>query len=338
MRAVITGPGKIELADGISHTPGPGDLVIRPDAVGICGTDIELLEGTMAYLTSGFASYPLVPGHEWTGVVTQVGGAVTGFAVGDRVVGECTVGCRACYQCRTGSYHLCQRRTETGVARRDGALTMQLIFPSHAAHCIPGGIAAADAALVEPSAVAYRGLVRCGVDPGDLLAIVGAGTIGLLCGLIARSQGVDDVTVIEVDPSRREFAQSMGFAVGAPDLTRSCPHVIEASGAPAGVSTALRACSDGGNVVLLGLTGAASIPLDVDGLVVRDLAVHGSLGSPGVWPAVIDLLATGRIRPSSLISHEFPLADIGAAFDLARGRESGVRKVMVRPTPEVEHA
>jgi len=330
-RAVLQGPGELVVDADIETSPlGPTDLAVLPDAVGICGTDLELMSGEMTYLANGFASYPIVPGHEWTGIVAEIGSEVGGFAVGDRVVGECSVGCGSCAWCTSGSYHLCPRRTETGIAGRGGALATKFIFPSRAAHRVPLTVSAADAAFAEPIAVAYRALNRLQLRRDDALTVVGAGTIGLLTALLARALGTHDVQIVEIDPVRREFAASLAFLVYSAPRRRT-PRVVEASGTTSGIAVALDACLDGGSVVLLGLTGGETMPVDVDGLVVRDLTVRGSLGSPGVWSEVVDLLADGAIKPSRLVSHEFGLEDVAAAFALARRREPGVRKIIVRP-------
>jgi L-iditol 2-dehydrogenase len=334
--AVLTGPGALELHPAPAPEPGPHDLVVRPDAVGICGTDLELFSGEMTYLASGFARYPIVPGHEWTGVVTATGADVAGFAVGDRVVGEVPIGCGTCALCTSGRYHLCPNRTETGIAGRPGAMTGRMVFPAAAAHLVPVGVNPADAALVEPLSVAYRGFSRAGVQEGEALAVVGAGTIGMLCALTATALGVSDVHLVEVDPDRRRFAASLGLDVSATPRGR-VPRVVEASGTAGGVAAALEACGDGGSVVLLGLTGTATTPVDLDRVVVRDLTVQGSLGSPGIWPEVVALVADGRVRPSVLVSHRFALDEAAAAFALAAGREPGVRKVLVLPNEGPNH-
>jgi threonine dehydrogenase-like Zn-dependent dehydrogenase len=192
---------------------------------------------------------------------------------------------------------------------------------------MPSGVPTRDAALVEPTAVAYRGLIQSGAVAGLSLEIVGAGTIGLLVALVARALQVLDVGLVEIDPARAEFAASLGFSVSA-TARRNVPHVVDATGTSAGASIALGACADGGTVALLGL-GASVSAIDLDAVVVRELQLRGSLGSPGVWPEVIDLLAQGRLTPSLLVSHTFPLHEVEAAFELVTRRPAGVRKVLV---------
>lgn len=329
-QTLLTGPGQLHLAEVSARTPGSTELVIRPDAVGICGTDLELLAGTMAYLADGFARYPLVPGHEWTGIVTAVGAEVAGLSLGDRVVGECSIGCGCCTRCAEGAYHLCPRRRETGIVGQDGALATTLVFPAAAAHRVPKTVPREDAALVEPLAVAYRALRRVGVGPDDALGVVGAGTIGLLCALTARALGVAAVHVLEADPARRRRAAALNLSVVSEPDGR-LPRVVDASGTPAGASAALRLCSEGGTVGLVGLTGSDATAVDLDSIVVRDITLHGCLGSPHVWPDVIELVAQGAVRPSVLVTHRFPLEDVAAAFELAARRDVGLGKILVTP-------
>src|SRR5687768_11377265 len=112
---VISGPGRAEVASVPDRLLGPGDVRIKVLATGCCGTDVELFEGSMPYLTSGMARYPVIPGHEWVGEVCELGPDVQGFSVGDRVVGECSCGCMRCDRCKAGHYHRCLFRTETGI-------------------------------------------------------------------------------------------------------------------------------------------------------------------------------------------------------------------------------
>ncbi|OLT14668.1 hypothetical protein BJF78_17700 [Pseudonocardia sp. CNS-139] len=143
----------------------------------------------------------------------------------------------------------------------------------------------------------------------------------MLCALVARAVGLTDVRLVEVDADRRRFATDLGLDV-TDTLDEQVPRVVEASGSAGGIAAALDACADGGSVVLLGLTGAPTTPVDLDRVVVRDLTVLGSLGSPGVWPEVVALVAEGKVRPSVLVSHRFGLTDVAAAYTLAARREA----------------
>lgn len=328
--ATVVAPGVLEIVVGPRLAPGPDDLVIAPQAVGICGTDLEILSGTMSYISTGLAKYPLVPGHEWSGVVVEVGSNVTGFEVGDIVVGECSIGCGTCDVCNGGQYHLCPTRTETGLLGRDGALSTMLIFPAHSAHKVPPGTDVRDAALIEPLSVAYRALIRAEPVPGEPLAIVGGGTIGILAGMVARALGLGPIHVVERRAGRREFAESLGFSCTREGVSQ-WPLVLEASGTPSGVSTALSMVSPGGTVILCGLSGRPTTPVNTDRLVVDDIRLIGSQGSPDVWPEVIALMVEHSIRAALLVSHEFALDDVARAFEVAASAKAGVQKVLIRP-------
>ena len=131
------GAERLELVERPDPAPVAGQLLIAPSAVGICGTDIEIFEGSLAYFRMGIAEYPIVPGHEWTGVVVDVGEGVTGFSPGDQVVGEVAIGCGVCVRCQAGRSHLCARRTETGIVHMDGAMATRMVFPAAYAHVVP---------------------------------------------------------------------------------------------------------------------------------------------------------------------------------------------------------
>jgi L-iditol 2-dehydrogenase len=330
VRASLIAPNRLAVAPEPVPDALAGQVLIAPDAVGICATDVELYDGTMPYLTNGFAAYPIVPGHEWTGRVVAIGPDVAGFAVGDRVVGECSIGCGTCDRCRAGDYHQCPRRHETGIFGQPGALQQRLVFPAAAAHRMASTVAAADAAMIEPLAIAYRALQRTGAEAGDALTVVGGGTIGLFTALLAQALGMRP-RLVEIDPDRVAFARSLGLEPALDDAAPSL-HVVEASGSHAGRREAVRRCASSGVVVLVGFVGSVG-ELDLDDVVVRDVTLRGSLGSPGVWPAVIRLVESGAVRPSAVVSHQLALADAEEAFRLAAGRRPGVHKILVRPNP-----
>src|SRR3954447_15162792 len=144
MRAIeFHGGERLELVERPDPEPGPGELLIAPAAVGICGTDVEIFDGSMAYFRDGLAAYPIVPGHEWAGEVVEAGAGVEGFAPGDGGGGGVAIGCRHRARCRAGRPHVCARRSETGIVHRDGAMASRLVFPAaHPAARTPGAGAA----------------------------------------------------------------------------------------------------------------------------------------------------------------------------------------------------
>src|SRR3954468_13695985 len=209
MRALeFHGNEQLEIVERSDPSPGEGQLLIEPTAVGICGTDIEVFEGSLAYFRMGIAEYPIVPGHEWTGEVVDVGRDVEGFSPGDRVVGEVAIGCGVCVRCLAGRSHLCARRTETGIVHMDGAMATRMLFPAAFAHRVP--FSARAAALVEPTSVALHA-VRRGRVAGQRVLVVGAGPIGLLVAQCARADGASDIVVSNPRDDRLTLGAALGF-------------------------------------------------------------------------------------------------------------------------------
>jgi L-iditol 2-dehydrogenase len=235
MRAIeFHGGERLEIVERPDPAPGEGELLIEPTAVGICGTDIEVFDGSLAYFRMGIASYPIVPGHEWTGTVVDVGAGVSGFSAGDRVVGEVAIGCGICVRCLAGRRHLCARRTETGIVHMDGAMASRMVFPAAFAHHVE--LEPRAGALVEPTSVALHA-VRRGRVAGQRVLIVGAGPIGLLVAQCARAEGAASVVVTDTREDRLMLAAALGFprATALPDAAlRDDPHAGHAHGVHTG--------------------------------------------------------------------------------------------------------
>jgi threonine dehydrogenase-like Zn-dependent dehydrogenase len=330
MRAlVIAGAGRYALIDHDLPPAGPGDVLLAPLAVGLCATDLELLDGSMVHLRDGRTHLPLVPGHEWVARVQDPGAPDSGFAVGDVVVGECSIGCGDCAVCTSGAYHQCPRRQETGVMNRDGALAQRLRFPARSAHAVPRGVAVEDAVFAEPTAVALRAVLRSGAEPRSRVLVVGGGTLGWLAAAVFLDLLDADVAALEPDAARMQRLVALG--VRAPGAAEVFDVVLEASGSRGGVAAALDRLGPSGRLVVIGLTGAESVPVDLDRVVVNDQVVLGSLGSPGVWAKAMDLLGRGRLRPSTLVTHRYPLEAVGEAVTAMRDRAPGTGKVLVLP-------
>lgn len=344
MRAVvIAAPKRVEFRTFADRLPPPGEVSIRVMATGICGTDLEIFDGTMPYFTAGMARYPVVPGHEWVGEVLACGDGVEGFAVGDRVVGECSVGCMRCPTCKSGHYHRCPNRTETGILNRSGGFAERIEFPALFLHRISKAVPIEAAALIEPSAVAFNGIRVAGVSPQDDVAIFGDGPIGLLLLQMARAFGAKRVTVVGATPHRLALAERLGASAvidiaGGRVVERlneigggSNPAVvIEATGNPAAVNQAVASVAPGGRLVLLGLfAGRKGDGIDLDRIVTGDITLRGALGSPGIWGDVIALVESGRVDPAALVSHKLKLEEFERGIGLVAARSAV--KVVVEP-------
>lgn len=320
--------------------PGPGEVLLKVLATGLCGTDVEIYDGTMAYFVRGMAHYPVTPGHEWVGEVVALGAGVQGFEIGQRAVGECSVGCAACATCLSGNYHQCATRTETGILNRDGGFAEYISFPALYLHPISPAVDLRAAALVEPTAIAYNGVKNAAISPADRLVIHGDGPIGLLVLQVAKAFGAGHITVVGGTPARLDLARQLGAdhvinaletdvvaALSAAGNGHMPNKAIEATGIPAAAANALTAIAPGGTVVLQGLFGGRLLDgFDLDQIVINDLAVKGALGSPGIWPEVIALIESGRVDPLAIVSHTLPLEAFDDGISMVK-RHEGIKIV-----------
>src|SRR3954452_5913135 len=187
MRAlVVHGPYDARVDEVAMPEPGPGELLVRVDRAGICGTDLELFTGQMAYYSKGLTHHPLRLGHEWTGTVLAAGSASEGLWVGRRVVGDTMLGCGECADCRGGRQHVCGQRNEVGITDGwPGMLAEFGLIPTRFAHYVPDAVDVTAAALVEPGANALRAVRAAHADDRSRVLIMGDGTIGLLATLFA---------------------------------------------------------------------------------------------------------------------------------------------------------
>jgi 2-desacetyl-2-hydroxyethyl bacteriochlorophyllide A dehydrogenase len=325
---VIAAPGSIALKDVPELVPGPGEVVARPAHTGICGTDLELLAGVV---DPAYVRYPLVPGHEWSGVVEAVGPGVTGVHPGQPVIAEGVIPDRVCPECARGHTNLCLVYDEVGFTRA-GAAADQVLLPAQVVHVLDGSVSLLEAALAEPAAVAWRAIGRGRPRPGERVAVVGDGTLALIAAHLLRLYSPAEVVVCGQRPAQSELAARLGatsFLIDTPDARFDL--VVEAAGAAAAVERALRLARRGGRVVLLGLAGSgvrAAFP--VDDVLTRDLQISASFSyTSAAWAEVTALLGAGRIRLAPLITHRFPLAAYQEAYRVLRESTGPRGKVML---------
>src|SRR4051794_11218895 len=310
---VIPQPGSLAIEERPPLAAGAGEVVVGPRHVGVCGTDLELLQGSV---DPAFVRYPLVLGHEWAGIVEDVGTGVAGLAPGDRVVAEGIVPCGTCPACRRGATNVCTTYDEVGFTR-DGAASDQIVLPGRLVHRLRDGVTLLDGALVEPASVVLQGLTKIGPRPGDEVLVVGDGTIGLLVAHLVGLWSPARVVLRGLRDEQRRLAAAVGVAEFATtEPADDFDLVIEAAGAPAAVLEALRRVRRGGRVLLLGYAGAeARVPFPLDDVVNGDLTLCSSFGyTSSAWEGVVGLLNAGRITPSAIVTHRIALDDHARAF------------------------
>ncbi|MEO6207077.1 MAG: alcohol dehydrogenase catalytic domain-containing protein [Candidatus Limnocylindrales bacterium] len=311
MRAlVLTGPRQAVVQEVPVPRAGRFDVVVEVHLVGVCGTDQELYSGEMAYLHSGRASYPLRPGHEWSGVVRDVGNDVDAAWLGARVTGDTMLWCGRCDRCLAGRRHICRDLVEVGISMGfAGALAERLVVPAASLHRLPAAVDDIAGAMVEPGGNAWRAAAAVHAAPGTRILVWGTGTIGLLAVAFAVAAGAE-VQVVGRRPAGLEMALRMGaVAAWTGDSVPDVPFdgIIDATDDPAIPGEAVRRVEPGGRIVLIGLAGAPSV-IDTRELVLRDVTAVGLLsGSPGLAQAIRHF-ADGLVDPRPLVGATVGLA------------------------------
>jgi L-iditol 2-dehydrogenase len=325
---LVERPGRIRIEALPALEPGPDDVLLRPAYCGLCGTDLELLAGDV---DPAFARYPLVLGHEWSGIVEAVGDRVTELEPGMRCVAEGIIPCGHCPACRAGATNVCDTYDEVGFTRPGGAAD-QIVVPARVVHRLADEVSLRDAALIEPTAVVFTGVEKLRLGPGLRVLVVGDGTIALLAVMLMELWSPAEIVVVGRRVQQSELALQMGatsFSTGDPEGLFDV--AVEAAGSVDAVATALRALRRGGQALALGLPPTtATLSMPGDQLVNNDLTLHGSFGYRSAsWARVVELLNGGTIRPGRLITHVFPLEDYRLAFDELSGPTEARAKVML---------
>ncbi|QJU55292.1 alcohol dehydrogenase catalytic domain-containing protein [Herbiconiux sp. KACC 21604] len=318
---VVSAPHDIRLTERTWTPPGPGEVRIVPAFAGVCGTDLEIIDGAM---DPAYVRYPLVLGHEWSGTVAETGSGVTRVQPGDHVVVEGIVPDGTCPACRAGATNLCAQYDELGFTK-DGAAGPSVTAAEHLVHRLSDSVALETGALVEPMAVVIRGMNELPPERGSRLLVIGDGTVGLLAAHAARLWSPSSIVVAGLRESQRQLALRLGateFTTGSID-PRSFDYVIEAAGAVSAVETAFTAPRRGGQLLLLGIAGhERAVSISSDDIVNNDLRIRGSFGyTAEAWRLVVALLNQGSLDPSPVVTHRYPLTSIEHAISALRGHD-----------------
>jgi len=329
MRAlVVTAPREASVQEVPDPVAASGQLLVEVERVGICGTDVELYTGEMAYIEQGHTAFPLRLGHEWTGRVAAVGDPADAHWIGKRVTGDTMLGCGRCGFCRAGNHHVCPDRSEVGIRGEwAGALAEKVLLPTRFAYEIPEHVSLAAAALVEPGGNSLRAVRAANVTPGGSVLVLGSGTIGLLAAQFALAAGAE-VHVGGVREGSLALARSLGvphtWQLGELRASGSdrFDAVIEATSIEAMPALAVRLTKPAGRVVYIGLASTPSL-VDTRDIALKDVTAVGILSaSPGLAGA-IDHFADGSVVPDALVSEVIALEEVPARFEGRRGQDAG---------------
>jgi threonine dehydrogenase-like Zn-dependent dehydrogenase len=334
---VVERPGVVALRELEPPTAGPGEVVVRSRAAGVCRTDLEVLRGE---LDRRWVRYPCVPGHEWSGEIAEVGEGVDGLAVGDRVVCEGIIPCGRCRRCLAGDTNLCENYDSVGFTRVGGYGEF-VLAPARVVHRLPNHVSFETGVLVEPASVVLRALARGRQAVGETVGVVGVGALGSLAIVLARLSAPARIVAYGIRKEELELARLLG-ADQAVDVSGGEPPlgeldlVVETAGAVPAVELATRLVREGGRVVALGIAGEGKTlaPLPADRIALRDLELIGSVAyTSAVWTRVVALLADRRVDLSPIVTHRFPLEEFEQAFELMDDRRGIVAKIVLEHAP-----
>jgi 2-desacetyl-2-hydroxyethyl bacteriochlorophyllide A dehydrogenase len=323
---------ELEIDDAEMPKPQKNEVVVKIRSVGICGTDIHILKGRFP-----LAKPPLILGHEIAGEIVRAGSTANRLSEGDRVTVDSVVGCGHCFLCKRGSSQFCSSGFEFGITK-DGGCQEYLVVPRNNVYSIPKSLSFEEAAILDIEV--YNAILKCRVETGDRILILGAGPIGLIACQVARILGAGHVCLMDPLPERTAAAQRLGVAdeyrrppEGSQNVDESERNtydlVIDCAGNARSTFYALDCVRPSGKVLLYGVHEDEIERLDLNRIILKDLILFGAQSDRRNWEDVIALAANGGLNLKALITHEFPLEEGMRAYDLVKNRTDGVIKAVL---------
>ena len=336
MKAVqIKKPGEIALIDAPIPTPPAGFARVKVVAAAVCATDLEVIDGNIP------ANYPLIPGHEWSGIVDAVGSPEDKGWIGKAVIGSNDVVCLHCEACRSGNWRYCKDFEEIGF-RRNGAYAEYVIVPAYGLCEKPEQVPFEVAALCEPLGVALGTLEKARAQFGQTLMIYGAGSIGLCMLAAAKAMGMRKIVVVASSSRRLDIAKEMGaYATVATaeqdifeEMKRLHPEgtdvIIDCTGIEECIQNSLKLCKKGGVVALAGYGRGKIMNIRIDDIHINNLRVVGAGNNWNQHKKAITYIADGTVDLAPMVSEVMPLEDFEKAIEMARKRPVGFVKAIFR--------
>lgn len=335
-QAVMTAPGEITFREIEKPIPGADQVLVRIHRIGVCGSDIHVFHGQHPY-----TAYPIVQGHEVSGIVAEVGNAVDGLAVGTQVTFMPQVTCGECYPCRHGMHHICESLQVMGF-QTDGAGQDYFAVDADQILPLPEDMPLDWAAMIEPISVGVHALERGGGAEGKNVLVLGAGTIGNLTAQVARASGARSIAITDISPYRREKARVCGIehAFSANDANLSAaileafgPNradlILECVGAQAAIDQAISFARKGTPIVIVGVFGEKP-SVDLGLVQDRELSLTGTLmyQKPD-YERAIQLVREARMHLAPLITHRFPFEQYLQAYHTIEEAQGQTMKAII---------
>ena len=336
--AVFYGKGDIRVENYEARTPGPGEVKIKVEACGVCGTDLHIYSGAEG---AAKCTPPTILGHEFSGVVYEVGAGVTSLKPGDRVCVDPNDMCGGCYYCKIGKAHFCENMIGIGTTTNGGFAEFCTVREKQV-YQIGDTLSFEEGAMAEPIACCLHGMDLTGVKTGDAVMIIGGGTIGLIMLQLAKLSGAATLIVVEPVKAKREQALKLEADLVIDPLQESVSEVLTSHGLPPlnaviecvgrkeTMEDAIRYTGKGGTAMLFGLTDpACEIPLQPFDIFKREIKITASFINPYTQNRAVALLQSGKINVKDLITDVVKLDDINRVFEEPSYRSRG--KIVIRP-------
>jgi len=336
MRAALCPkPGQIEIVEVDTPEPKEGEVLVEVRATGLCGSDLDGFLGRHPMI-----GYPIIMGHECSGVIAAVGKGVTDVSEGDEVVVEPFFTCKKCPACRDGKYNLCKDLLIIG-HQIPGSLAEYVLEEACFVHPKPANISFDEGAIAEPLSGSLHAVKRAGVGIGDFVVIIGCGTIGSFSLQHAKNAGAE-VLIADREDFKLDVAKELGadhvFNVTRDDLREKvmeltggigADKVVEAVGLPETLAQTTGLVRRGGTIMLIGWSGNKTDPFDLTSLTLDELTVLGTLGFCRDFPTALSLAERGKVRLDAIISHRFPLEKTQEAIELFESGRDNVWKIII---------
>lgn len=326
--ALIVKTNKIVLSDVKKPDINRDEVLVKVKRVGICGTDLGILKGNSFLIKDGYVKYPIICGHEWSGIVTDIGEEVENVKVGDRVTGDNTVSCGKCIDCMSGNYNICKFCKGVGtLGNYDGAFAEFIKMPERYIYKISENVSFDVASLTEPGSIAGYAVQKACIKPGDIVVVHGTGAIGLFAVQYAKISGAA-ITILTGRKNRKlqigkEVGADIVINVNEDDLKkeifnvtneRGVDSIIEASGSISALVNSFDILRAGGRISVVSFFESKLKEFDIDKVVLSDMTLCGSAGSPGYFTRTLQLMSVKRLICEPIITHKYKFEEIESAM------------------------
>lgn len=309
-------------------TPADDQVLVKVSYCGVCGTDFDLFSGNSSFVKNNQATYPIRLGHEWSGIVAQVGPKVTRFRAGDRVVGDNYVTCGECDACRAGDYNNCTGRKHVGTIDPcwPGAYAEYYLAPERHVYRLADHVSLMEATLCEPLSVAYGGIKKMHITPQSVVVVIGTGPIAMSAAALALNQG-GQVYVVGRNGFKLQIAEKLGVngvinstqgditaALGAMTGGRLADYILECSGSPDMVNEMVRLAAPKAMAALIGFYNVQPREVDFSSIVAKEMTLVGIMGEYGNLEAVSKILAENDLKLNHIITGVVPFDNCVSAL------------------------